>query len=1156
MSVTVPQVYGPDGVLRGVLVYSTTLQRTFFNGVLPDDTIEVQVSINGSGFTSDNSVVEWGDGTWTVPNPYYEPDGLVLLEGSNSVQLRAILPSGSVTPSVEIQATLVSSSGVTAVPPTNISVEQKNESIVISIEKPSVSAGYFRGVNFYASLYEGGGVTGYSMINVNRITDYVTVQESNTFAAQLVDIPVKVDNNGVPVADPLYFRIIGRQEDANEVVLQNDYDESYQVPETARTIQLQTTLSQVRNVVLYQFLHNRSYGPNSVPSTIMNSAFTNTSASQPLYYVATAVYYDPLQNLEYESSFSQEVVGKPATVTTAIGSFPTVNRQDILQEFVKAIFRSNPQIRVEAGSVLRDTVIDPFTSESERLRFLLDFYHRARTPSLLLQIDDPTNSGVSVPVSQSAYKLGLKSALYIDTAADTQALIDSAFDAYSSNLGVTRRSGVSSRGEVTFFTSTRPQSTIVIPLGSQVSGGGVTFSTNRTASIPYDQLASYYDPVSGYYRVNVPVTASITGSKTNVGSGQIKSVVSNINGSIRVTNSAAMVGGRDVESNLDMVVRTQNRLASVDSGTARGYLQTAADVPGVVKANVVSAGDALMQRDLNSSGVHKGGKVEIWVQGENIATVTDTFAFTFVISQDVHFEIVGDPSSLTFRAVDSSLSEIDPIVEMLDNATIGYAFVNASTGDNFDLTNVSILTYNTIQLDTSLVQPSVDLTDVVLGSYRKRLGNEFVLPRQPASSITSVVGTESGTLPVDSYLLVFPDDPLDTGRSALAKDYLRVDGYVDTTTGQTIPSGSTISVVDETHVLIGQYPEYLDNLGASYLTVVVKSSDGLVIYAGPNDPSGVPDYQITVGSQTQALSVTRTNNSTIPNGGSVLISYQHDENFTVTYTTNLIVSLTQESVDANKHATADVIVKEAVPVPVDVECTILLIRGRDPSTVDASLRTNMSNFFSNLRISDPVRQSDIIDVIERTTGVSYVIIPLTKLVRQIGSTVVRESLSTDTAAESSLLVGLTTNSAVVYILNQALSSATVDGGGVEGEFKAVFQDDLATQLLGSGAPINTLGTSSGLSYVIGSDGKSIGGYSDDATLIAAGYTTTSQIKSRRLELTANKVLVSFSPGDNPTAHTYTVTYVVGSDSGAKNIETGAAEYCKVGSLTFTYDEDR
>lgn len=216
----------------------------------------------------------------------------------------------------------------------------------------------------------------------------------------------------------------------------------------------------------------------------------------------------------------------------------------------------------------------------------------------------------------------------------------------------------------------------------------------------------------------------------------------------------------------------------------------------------------------------------------------------------------------------------------------------------------------------------------------------------------------------------------------------------------------------------------------------------------------------------------------------------------------------------------------------------------------------MSNFFSNLRISDPVRQSDIIDVIERTTGVSYVIIPLTKLVRQIGSTVVRESLSTDTAAESSLLVGLTTNSAVVYILNQALSSATVDGGGVEGEFKAVFQDDLATQLLGSGAPINTLGTSSGLSYVIGSDGKSIGGYSDDATLIAAGYTTTSQIKSRRLELTANKVLVSFSPGDNPTAHTYTVTYVVGSDSGAKNIETGAAEYCKVGSLTFTYDEDR
>ena len=172
---------------------------------------------------------------------------------------------------------------------------------------------------------------------------------------------------------------------------------------------------------------------------------------------------------------------------------------------------------------------------------------------------------------------------------------------------------------------------------------------------------------------------------------------------------------------------------------------------------------------------------------------------------------------------------------------------------------------------------------------------------------------------------------------------------------------------------------------------MVTSEDGLITYAGPNDPSGAPDYQITLGTQTTAVSLIRSETSTIPNGATVLISYQHDENFTVTYTTNLIVSLTQDAVDANKHATADVIVKEAIPAPLDIEATVILIRGRDSGTVDTTLRTNLSNFFSNLRLGDAVRQSDIIDVIERTSGVSYVLVPLTKMVRAEGGTVVRET---------------------------------------------------------------------------------------------------------------------------------------------------------------------
>jgi hypothetical protein len=1148
-------IYSPDGKLAQTVNFSTTRQTRFFDGTLPLDAAELLVSINGSGFSGDASLAQWGDGVWTVPNPLYEPDGVVLLEGVNTIEVKAILGNGTTTPTAKATVRLTTDEDVSLIvgSPTNVSVEQNNDSVTIRAEAPEETAG-FQWINYYASANAGGGVTGYTRINVSLVSEGETRQETAQFATQAVDVPVQVDADGNPTADPMYYRLTGRQEDEDEAVLVIDYNERYEIPETARTLRLNMTLDQVRDVVSYDFTHNRQGTPQSTPATVRVSEFVNRVATDPLYYTVTAIFYDTATNTEYESAYSTEVVGLPMQVTTAMGSIPTVSRQNIVTEFVKAIFRSNPQIKVEAGSVLRDTVIDPYSSESERLRFLLDFYQRARTPTLLLQIDDPTGSGTSIPVAQSTYKRALQSALYLESALATQGLIDSAFEAYCSNFGVVRRSGVGSRGEVLFYTRTKPQSSLVIPLGTIVSGGSSNFATTRAATISASQIASYYNPVNGFYQIAVLVQATTTGSVTNLGTGQVTTVVSTLGTSLAVTNLAAMVGGQDGESNLALTARVQNRLASVDSGTARGYLQTAADVPGVIKANVVAAGNPLMQRDLSSDGEHKGGKVDIWVQGTNPATVTDNFAFTFEIAQDIQFQVLS-VAELTFLALDTDLTAADPIVEMLNDPDIGYEMRNASTGEVFDLTGVTITAYNTIQLDTSIPQPAVDLTDVVLASYRRRSGSRFTLLRQPVEAITSVVGSVSGELPPEAYLLVHPDAPLSYGRSTLADDFLQIDGYTDSS-GNTIPTGDTLVVTDESHVMVGQYAEFLDSLGANYLTIVVKSADGLITYAGPNDPSGVPDYQITLGTQTVAVSITRTEASAIPNGATVLVSYEHDENFTVTYTTNLIVSTTQNAVDLQKHATADVVVKDSIPAPLDIEATVVVQRGRETSTVDTDLRTNMANFFNNLRLGDPVRQSDIIDVIEQTDGVSYVVVPLSKMVRQRGGTVVREDISTDTVSESVLLTALSTNTSIVYILTESLSAATVDGGGEGGEFRAVFQDEVSMDLLAASTTLISLGTMPGAAYIVGSDGVVIEGYSDDATLQAQGYVTDKAITQQRKALTANRVLVSVAPGDAPTEHLYAATYVVGEDAGARNIEPGGAEYCSQGFITITYDEDR
>ena len=497
--------------------------------------------------------------------------------------------------------------------------------------------------------------------------------------------------------------------------------------------------------------------------------------------------------------------------------------------------------------------------------------------------------------------------------------------------------------------------------------------------------------------------------------------------------------------------------------------------------------------------------------------------------------------------MDTALNVDNPIVEMLDVPAAGYTFKNVSTGETFDLTNVVITSYNTIQLDTSIAQPSVDLTDIVLGSYRKRAGNIFVLPRQPVKQIKSVVGTTSGTLDPTVYGLYHPNSPLGYGRSTISGDYLQINGGV---------GGTFTSIVGEQHVLIGQYPEYLNNLGANYFTIRVFSADGLTEYKGPDDPSGDPDFEITLGTQTTAASITRVETGAIPSGASVLVSYEHDENFTVTYTTNLIVSLTQNAIDARKHATADVLVKEAIPAPLDLSATIVLQRGLDPAFVDRALRTNLDNFLAGMRLGDAIRQSDLISVFEQTTGVSYVVVPLTKMVRAENSTVVWDEISTDTAAESASISSLSSNRTTVYILKNPLSAATTDGGGPSVDYRGVFQDQVALDLLEAAANLGSLGLASGRAYILGASGRAIAGYSDDATLIAQGYVTAAAIAAQRLALTANRILVSLPVGQSPTAHTYAVIYIVGADSGSKDIDPGPTQYVTLGSLTLTYDEDR
>ena len=269
------EILCPDGEYRVEADWTTVVEQRFFSGSVSLDAVEIQVSVNGSGFSSDPALITFDNGSWVSPNPSYETRGLYLLPGENTFEVRAILSSGSTTPIAMATVRLISAAdvGVVAAPPTNLSLEQSNHKVTIQGE-PSSLVG-FQGLNFYASQFAGGGASGYQRVNVQLVSSGTQTTETDAFGTQEVKVNVAVDANGDPLADPMFFRVRANQEDEDETNLQTDLDTRFEIPETTTQIQMSTVVSSVRTTTMYSFEHVLTNSPSSTPPTVYIGAFSS-----------------------------------------------------------------------------------------------------------------------------------------------------------------------------------------------------------------------------------------------------------------------------------------------------------------------------------------------------------------------------------------------------------------------------------------------------------------------------------------------------------------------------------------------------------------------------------------------------------------------------------------------------------------------------------------------------------------------------------------------------------------------------------------------------------------------------------------------------------------------------------------------------------------
>jgi hypothetical protein len=284
----------------------------------------------------------------------------------------------------------------------------------------------------------------------------------------------------------------------------------------------------------------------------------------------------------------------------------------------------------------------------------------------------------------------------------------------ASNFNIKKGTGTAATGVATLTTNNMDVDVLIQQNSILTSRNGLTFKITENVLMSSNSKNVYranasrikqelsLAGITDEFAIDVNVEAIVTGKVGNI--GRFTLTTHNITGITNVTNLATFTGGTNAESDTDLRNRVLSVFAGSNTGTSLGYETALSVLSGVSDSIVVVPGDPLMTRDgtqveINSSGSRvvvsegTGGKVDIYVLGSSLQSQIDSFIFN-------------DQSG---------------------------------KGDVTDASNDVVLGQQT------------DSSGVNVSQRRVEALSTGVVPYQPAESITSVVGSSSGSNFVAKY---------------------------------------------------------------------------------------------------------------------------------------------------------------------------------------------------------------------------------------------------------------------------------------------------------------------------------------------------------------------------------------------------------------------
>lgn len=954
--------------------------------------------------------------------------------------------------------------------PSGVTVVRRSYSL--TVQNPGSSATlnnqHFVGYNYFVSLTPGGGSEGYARLNRDYVST-VSLQNkepishtSSTSSLDGVDVTTTVDG---------YY-------------LQDIY--SFEM--TQEILSAMVTAGKLPNI---KYTENTTF-----------------------YFVACTVLYDN-QTLEVsESQYSAEVSSRFVVFVPQFRELPPRSRMDILTTMSTRLAVLNPRVSMLAGTVFRDTM-DPIAEEFADYYIQQDFISRTQSIDSLMAFDDANGDGVSDPVSTSLLKQQLQVAMRITNDSLLQSLVDSYFDKYAANEGLTRLPPSYATGNVLFYINDIPVNGVYISDGAIVTSTGdsangvqpVNFTVEGSRQIAYRDKSRYYNPTTKRYEISAGITCSSMGLQGNVPAGNIATVTSGADSKFRVVNTVSTTGGNNSESNLSLGNRVKIARAGLDSGTKAGYMLAALGVGGVSYVKVQEAGDSLMRRDIDTtSGEHIGGKVDVYVQGNRVKQTQDTFSFVYggpagTLSGDRFY--VEDANTFRLRTDAPAVTPATPIFEVI-------RVLNVTRGQSYDVSGatVGLGDGDTLELAANTTNLTIGLAtlDVLEVDYRYRGSNSFTMSVQPVQSIVSVTGDLDGELPPENYLFQKLEDPLINGNSTVASDGVSLEYF------NGLPTSSTQDITAEAHVLTATSNAILIKKGVDTDTLVLSSDvNGINVFKRDLD------YKVLRGGDTGYTEIELVQNGKIRNGNTIYASYTAGQNFTVVYMVNDVLERVQSAVDSIKHAGADVVVKQAVSNDIDLAVTVIRNKGYTESDVSNSIASVITGVVSNLPVGGGLNLDDAVSIIKGVKGVKTVQMPLKRLMKKNGSFITNDLVG---ATDFMVYYQNSGRGVTSYItINPVLSYGTEDKGGPTNMFRAIYEDGNSLVLADSPLQVSE---AQGKGY-INADGR---------------------------------IIVSTRDGAPPQMKSYSVayyTFVTPDNDFARDIEVDSMEHLTVGSDSISVD---